>query len=140
MRFFVVLIFCVLVYLISAESYAAVSVVKVKDLYFGDQVVGVAKTVVVAPTDSGAASFNATGMTPGRTVTCSIRSISAFTNGSGGANNKITLNAFTINGCTSVVPATGNINGIGVGATATITAAKLQGAYTGTATFRLVMN
>lgn len=125
--------------LFSAEISAAISVTVVKDLSFGDQVVSFPATIVVGPTDSGAAVFNVSGMTPGKTATCTVSNTS-ITNGSGGGNNSITVSNFTINGCSSsgvVVPPSGTINGIGVGATATITAAKLQGAYTGTGTLHL---
>jgi len=117
------------------------AVTKVRDMAFGDQVVGVPKVVVVGPTEAGAAVFNATGLIPGRTVTCSILTKPVnITNGGSGSQNTIQISAFIISGCTAVVPPGGTINNIGVGATATIQANDNQGAYSGSDTFRLVTN
>jgi len=130
-----------LVLLASAELYAAITVQLVKNLDFGYQILGLAKSVIVAPTDSGAASFNASGLTVGRTTTCTVTQSSiTMSNGGSGATNQITVNAFRLSGCTTPVPPGGQILGIGVGATAVISANDLAGDYTGTATFRITTN
>jgi hypothetical protein len=133
-------IFCVCMVLFST-GVSAQAIANPSGLSFGDQVVGVPATPIIAPTAAGAAVFNVTGMIPGRTVTCRLISNSVnITNGGSGGNNRIAISAFTINGCTAVVPAGGAINNIGVGATATITTAKLEGSYSGTNTFRITTN
>ena len=131
----------VLMIFFSVELSAAITVTLVRNLDFGYQILGLAKSVIVAPTDSGAASFNASGLTVGRTTTCSVTSSSiTLSNGGSGTTNQITVNAFKISGCTTPVPSGGQILGIGVGATAVINTNDLAGDYTGTATFRIVTN
>jgi hypothetical protein len=138
MRTFLVRSFFVLLTLSSSNLYSQ-AIGLVRNLAFGDQILGVAATVIIAPTDPGAALFNAKSMIPGRHVVCSVPTTSiVITNGAIGIRNRITVNNFTISGCTSVVPANGRISNIGVGARATITANKKQGSYSGTATFRIV--
>ena len=141
MRCFTTWIFCTLVVLFSAEVSAAISVTKVSNMSFGDRVVGVPATVTIAPTDSGAAVFNATGMTSGHTLTCSITTDPInISNGGTGSQNRIQVGNFQISGCPSTVPPSGTVNNIGVGATATIQANDNQGQFTtSTANFRLVV-
>ena len=140
MRVFIVKTLFTLLILFSFDL-CSQTVTLVNNLNFGNQVVGVANTVVVAPTDSGAAVFNATSMTPGKSVTCKIvNSSTTINNGGNGSKNNITVSNYTISGCTSVVPANGQILNIGVGATATITSGDLAGDYTGTNTFRITTN
>jgi hypothetical protein len=140
MRYFLIKTTFVFMVLFSAKA-SAQTIQLIRSMSFGDQVVGVGATVVVAPTDAGAAVFNASAMTPGRNVTCSFSNSSVtLSNGGIGTNNRITVNNFTISGCTAIVPPSGTISNIGAGATATITTSKNQGAYTGSNTFRLVTN
>jgi hypothetical protein len=142
MRSFVAWTFCVIALLFSAQLSAQIVVTKVSNMSFGDQVVGTAKIVTIAPTDSGAAVFNATGMTAGHTLTCSVTTNPInITNGGAGASNRVAVNNFQISGCPATVPSTGIVNGIGVGATVTINASTQQGAFTtAAANFRLVVS
>ena len=133
--------FIVLALFVSTELSAAITVTLVRNLDFGYQILGLTQNVIVAPTDSGAASFNASGLTVGKTTTCSVTTSSiTMSNGGSGTTNQITVNAFKISGCTTPVPSGGQILGIGVGATAAIKSTNLEGTYTGTATFRIVTN
>ena len=129
-------------FLILSVNLNAQSITLVSSMIFPVQTWGVGITVTLAANDAGAAVFNATGMIPGRTVTCSISSssVNITTTGGTGANYRIPISNYTISGCTAVVPATGVINNIRVGARATITASKAEGVYSGTNTFRLVTN
>ena len=140
MRFFIFKFIFLFVFIDSGSIFSQ-TITLVKNLDFGFRTQGVAATVTIAPTDAGAAVFNATGMIPGRTATCKVTNSSiTMTNGTSGTNNQITVNTFRINGCTAVVPATGQILNIGVGARASITTAKVEGVYTGPATFRITTN
>ncbi len=139
-KFFALKFMFILVFVYSTSLYSQ-TVTLVKNMDFGIKTQGVAATVVVAPTSSGAAVFNASGMTVNKTATCKITTTSVtLSNGGSGATNQITVNAFTINGCTTKVPASGQILNIGVGATATIAANDLEGDYSGTAIFRITTN
>ena len=138
MRFFVAWTFFVIV-LFSANAFAAQAVTMVSNMNFGDQVVGIGVSAVVNPNDAGAAVFDATGLTPGKAVTCTVTTapINIVIAG-GGATRTIAVNNFIISGCTSVVPASGSISGIRVGATATVKNTNLSGQYTASnANFRL---
>ncbi len=141
MKVYFKFILLILPFFISFEVFAAVGLTLVKGMSFGDQVAGQAATVVVAPTDTGAAVLNATGMKKKSTATCSYSNSVTLTNGGGGAANSITISAFNVSGINcagTVVPAGGQINNIGLGATANISATNNMGSYTGSATFTLV--
>ena len=121
----------------ASSSLFSQNVIKLTDLIFPVQIWGLASTVTVGVNDAGAATFTATG-TPGATAEIRVTKNSVnIDNGIAGNNNKIEIDAFTINNETPVFDVTGQITNIRVGARATITAVKNEGEYTGSAKLRL---
>jgi hypothetical protein len=121
---------------IALNLFAAITITKVQNLTFPDQTItGSAFNVVVASTDAGAATFNATGSN-NRNITRSV--VEASINMSApGVTGNIAVDSFTLSGPTAF-NGSGNATGLKVGGTAHVLATSADGDYTGSATFRLV--
>ena len=126
----------------SIRILAALKITEQSALKFPDtEAASVAKTVTVANTNSGAATFNITGE-GNSTVTASIVE-SGVTMSNNGTD--ITVGSFTFGGKlgsngVGTLDSTGKLNGAAVGATASIPANPSAGNYSGTLTFRVVYN
>ena len=130
-----------LLFLLPVTSFAALTITKVSDLVFPDTTItGAAINLVVAPTAAGAATFNATG--GGKNKTFNTRKVvqTSVSMTAPGVAGTIVVNSFTYSSTPNKFDASGNANGIKVGATARILSTTLDGNYTGTLTFRLVSN
>ncbi len=120
-----------------------ITITEVASLRFPQQVAGTAQTVVVAPADSGAAQFSATGEAlAGATATIAEASIEMTTGDGVGSTKRITVDSFTLGGNLAVdgtvaFAADGTISNMRVGGSAVIEADDIAGDYTGTATFEL---
>ena len=121
---------------VSLKLFKPITITKVQDLLFPNTTLtGAAFSVVVLPADSGAANFNAQGG-KSRNITRSVVESSINMSAPGSVGN-IAVDTFVLSGPTAF-DASGNANGIKVGATAHILAASEDGDYTGTATLRVV--
>jgi len=127
--------------LFSVSSFAQpVGVTVLSDMYFPDQVQGVAVNVILQPTDPGAATFSISGR-PNRLITCSVlnSSVNITTPGGSGAQYRIRVRNFVINGCTRIGP-TGVLNGVSIGARAIVNSNDEEGDYSGVNTLRVLYN
>ncbi len=100
-----------------------------------------AQTVVVAPTDSGAATFDIAGESNYAVTASIVESSLTMTN----QNTSIVVDTFTFGGNlsstgTGTLSASGGLTGARVGATANIPANPKSGSYSGNLTFRVVYN
>ncbi len=120
-----------------------ITITELASLRFPQQVAGTAQTVVVAPADSGAAQFSATGSAlASATATIAEANIEMTTGDGVGSTKRITVNSFTLGGTlaadgTVAFAADGTIDNMRVGGSAVIENDDISGDYTGTATFEL---
>ncbi len=118
------------------KLYKPITISKVQDLAFPDTTLtGSAIDIVVAPGDSGAATFNAEGG-KNRNITKSVVE-SSIDMSAPGVTGKIAVDNFILTGATAF-DGSGNANGLKVGATAHVLADSEDGDYSGTATYRVV--
>ena len=121
---------------INMNLFAMITVAKVQDLIFSDATLtGSAFNITVATGASGAASFNATG-TNNRSITRSVVQSSVNMTATG-VTGTIAVDTFVLAGPTAF-DASGNANGLKVGATAHVLATSEDGNYSGSGTFRIV--
>ena len=121
---------------ISLKLFKPITITKVQDLLFPDTTLtGSAFNITVATTDSGAASFNAQGG-KNRSITRSVVESSINMSAPGVATN-IAVDTFSLSGPTAF-DASGDANGLKVGAVAHVLALSEDGDYTGTATLRVI--
>ena len=123
---------------ISLKLFKPITITKVQDLLIPQATLtGSAFNIVVATGDSGAAAFNAQGgksRTISRDVVEDTIDLSAS-----GVTGKIAVDTFVLAGPTAF-DASGNANGLKVGATAHVLATSADGDYSGTATMRVIYN
>lgn len=120
----------------SLKLFKPITITKVQDLLFPETTLtGSAINLVVLPADSGAANFNAQGG-KSRNITKSIVE-SSINMSAPGVTGNIAVDTFVLDGPTAF-DASGDANGIKVGATAHILAGSEDGNYSGTATLRVV--
>lgn len=131
---------------VTMTLYDAIVITETQALSFPNTTSGGALAVVVAPTDGTAAIFTATGQAStgatGSVVEASI-DMQHSTWSVADPTKEITVDTWTTGGNLSGAGAmtfdgTGNITNLRVGGTANVSANDIAGAYTGTATFRLV--
>lgn len=121
---------------LSLKLFKPITITKVQDLSFPNATLtGSAFDITVATADSGAATFNAQGG-KNRNITRSVVE-SSINMSAPGVTGNIAVSTFTMAGPT-VFDASGNANGLKVGAIAHVLAASEDGNYSGTATFRVV--
>ncbi len=120
-----------------------VVITEVNGLSFVDTTTGSNTTVVTAPGDTLAATFIVRG-SPNTPVTGSVvESSIVMTTGTGGNNEQITVDNFTLGGGlnkkgVAILRPSGSLQNIRVGASAHVKSNNVAGAYLGTATFRLL--
>jgi len=126
----------------SIQILTALSITEQSALLFPDtEASSSSQAVVVAPADSGAATFDIAGQgSEGITASIVENSVS-MVNGS----TTITVASFTFGGSlassgTGTLSSGGSLNSCKVGATASIPANPGAGTYSGTLTFRVVYN
>ena len=126
--------------------YTPFSITENQGLTFADTTIGAKVKVTTTPADTSAAIFFATGE-PNRTVIGSIVENRIFmTTGDGNRGRKrIRVNKFKTGGdmnATGIATFNnlGQLNNLRIGATAHVKANNIAGAYSGTATFRLLYN
>ena len=113
-------------------------------LSFANTSQGSAATVVTAPTDGTAAIFSATGAASTAVTGSVVEASITMTTGDGvGTTKQITVDTFATGGDmdgagAATFDGTGNLSNLRIGATANVEAEDIAGAYSGTATFRLV--
>ena len=127
-------------FLASISIFSPIAITETSALSFGSVASASAtQSVVVAPGDAGAASFNLSGQS-NLAITASVVEPSlALVNGA----TTITVNSFTFGGGlaangTANLSAAGTLNAANVGATAVVPANPASGAYTGNLTLRVV--
>ena len=121
---------------ISLKLFKPITISKLQDLLIPDATLtGSAFTIVVATGDTGAATFNAQGG-KNRSITRSVVESSIDMSASG-VTGVIAVDSFVLAGPVAF-DASGDANGLKVGATAHVLAASEDGDYTGTATLRVV--
>lgn len=121
---------------ISLKLFKPITITKVQDLLFPDTTLtGSAFNITVATTDSGAASFNAQGG-KNRSITRSVVE-SSINMSAPGVATSIAVDTFSLSGPTAF-DASGDANGLKVGAVAHVLALSEDGDYTGTATLRVI--
>ncbi len=130
----------------SMQLVAPIVITESQALSFADTIAGQATDVVTAAADTTAAIFTATGEA-NRAVTGSVvESNITMTTGDGADTTKqITVDTFTTGGDMDASGAAtfdtnGDLSDLRIGGTAHVEAEDIAGAYTGTATFRLVYN
>ena len=124
------------------------SINQVQDLSFGEAYSGSAQSLVVDPTDGGAAIFSAIGdVTKTATISMSNDTIVMKKGAGGTANTEVSVSSFLFGG--SGVSGDdildfdlheSNITDIRVGATATVEAGDEAGSYLGSATVSVIYN
>ena len=123
---------------VSLKLFKPITITKVQDLLIPQATLtGSAFDIVVATSDSGAAAFNAQGG-KSRTITRSVVE-STIDLSASGVSGKIAVDNFVLAGPTAF-DASGNANGLKVGATAHVLAASEDGDYSGSATMRVIYN
>lgn len=131
---------------ITMTLYQAIVITETQALSFPNTTSGGAIAVTVAPADGTAAIFTATGE-PSTGVTGSVVESSIVMQHStwsvADVTKEITVDTFTTGGNLSGAGAgtfdgTGNITDMRIGGTANVQANDIAGAYSGSATFRLV--
>jgi hypothetical protein len=120
----------------SLKLFKPITISKIQDLLFPDTTLtGAGIDIVVATADSGAATFNAQGG-KNRNITKSVVE-SSIDMSAPGVVGHVAVDTFVLAGPTAF-DASGDANGLKVGATAHVLAASEDGNYTGTATFRVI--
>jgi len=131
---------------ISASLYQSIALTNVNGITFPEHEVVTSDTnITVAPADTGAAKFSATGA-PDRAVTGSVTtdSVSLQCSTPSTCNREtMTINNFTYGGDmnnsgNATFSNDGKLNNLLIGATQQINASNNAGTYSGNATFRLV--
>ena len=121
---------------ISLKLFKPITITKVQDLLIPNTpLTGSAFDVVVATGDTGAASFDAQGG-KNRSITRSVVE-SSINMSASGVVDVVAVDTFDLAGPTAF-DASGDANGIKVGATAHVLAASEDGDYAGAATLRVV--
>ena len=112
---------------------APIVITETQALSFPDTIAGAITDVTVAPADGTAALFTATGEASASIARSIVEASIDMTDGS----TNISVDTFVLSGAVAF-DGTGNINDFRIGATAHVEAADAAGAYTGSATFRVV--
>lgn len=128
----------------------ALTVAKNADLAFGNYEAGIATVVTVAPGSAGVANFDITAGAATTAVTISVvePSINMITGAGALPSEQIPVNNWTFGGVgvtdlgggtgSLTTDALGQFTGIEVGGDATLDGTDVVGAYSGSATFRVV--
>lgn len=129
-------------------AHAVIVITEVQALSFMNIAAGTSTTIVTAPGDTNAAVFNATGDVSAAVTVSIVENNVNITTGSGnGAQRKIPITAWTFGGSltdaggsgTASFDASGILNNMRIGASATVDANNLAGDYSGTVTLRVVL-
>lgn len=132
------------VFNVTMSLVAPIVITETQALSFSNAGAGSASTVVTAPTDGTAAIFTATGEASTAVTGSVVEASIEMTTGDGvGTTKRITVDTFTTGGDMDVAGSAtfdgaGDLTNLRIGATANVQAEDIAGAYTGTATFRLV--
>ena len=130
-----------LLLLVLPSSLFAISITELQDLRFPDQMPGLAASVVIAPSDPGAAQFLITCDSATQRVRIRIvsTSVTISTPPGGSAQYRITAGTFTTNygGTNTSAYCSGGQLTIRVGATITVNTNDVEGDYTGANTLRV---
>jgi hypothetical protein len=123
---------------------APIVITETSALTFANAVSGQASTVTSSASSANAAQFTATGEASTAVTGSIVEANITMTTGDGiGSTKQITVDSFTTGGDmdgsgAATFDGSGNLSNLRVGATANVLAEDIAGAYTGTATFRLV--
>ncbi len=137
---------CTLCVLSAWAGAAPIVITEQKGLTLGNAVAGFAATLVIAPTDAGAAVFSASGDPNTPVIASIVEGSIVLTTGSGsGAGRQIVLDSWTFGGSlaadgTAVLDAQGKLSNMRVGATANIESDDIGGDYSASPTLRLLPN
>lgn len=132
------------VFNVTMSLVAPIVITETQALSFSNAGAGSASTVVTAPTDGTAAIFTATGEASTAVTGSVVEANITMTTGDGiGTTKQITVDTFTTGGDmdgagAATFSAGGALSNLRVGASANVLAEDIAGAYSGTATFRLV--